>query len=402
MRSVRLFLAGLVLVAASSMLTSPVFALAPPVSVAVAPPVAAQKSEKELFTEAAQKAGLDAKRVQKYVDALDKRKDKYGVTNTQIDTALTELRKVLEATNPKGSPFSEAQRKVAVDTALHNIAMNMEIDQGYHPTCNVTTVEVYIASRHPDLYAKLIREVSLTQKYTCSDGKVANIPTAALLPGRDEKAYSLDKPNIDKRNHASQIVQLTMVNAMYELGHVSRSGKVLSDHRYVLGPPRTQPIPNGWIDLGDAVMIDGQGNHVYENGQVKTDPGFTVDDNVKASVLVLGYKMPYLQGPRQEVHTYPDGRVVTMPWQYDLPTKDRLLKLKKDGKLPLGVATLGGAHVQTIHDVVVDKSGKCWVLIDNQHGAALDGWITLEDLHRAQQERTFEIKPTRKPADVPE
>lgn len=404
MRPVRTLVLALALFCAGSSLSvSTVSAQAPSPNTPPAPAAQPQKqSEQDLFLAAAKKAGLDSKRVQGYIGALNKRKDKYGLKQDQIDTAFAELRQVLEAVNPQASPFTADQRKGLVETALHNIALTMEIDQGYHPTCNVTTVEVYIASKHPDLYAKLIRQVSLEQKYTCANGKTATPPLKALLPGRDEKAYNLDKPNIDKRNHASQVVQMTMVNATYELGYIKRNGRACSDYRYILGPVRTQPIANGWIDLGEAVLIDGSGNHVIENGEVKTDPGFTVDDNRQASELILGYKMPYLDGPSQEIHTYPDGSVVTMPWKYDLPTKDRLLQLKKDGKLPLGVATLGGAHVQTIHDVVVDKNGQCWVLIDNQHGASGDGWVTLEDLHRAQQERSFELKPTRKPADVPQ
>lgn len=358
-------------------------------------------SARDKFKEAAKKAGIKDTRVNDYLKALDGRAGKYGLTATQIDTALDNLRAVLEFTGA-GSPFDQATRVALVETALHNIAIPTEIDQGYHPTCNITTVEIFVASKHPDKYTDLIKQVALKGKYMTSEGKEVTPPTKAITPGRDEKAYDLDKPNNDKRNHSSQVFQMTVVNGMYESGKVERNGRKLTDVRYIMGPVRKQNIPNGWIDLGEDLLVDGSGNPITENGEAKSDPGFTVQDNVNASKLVLGYEMPYVDGPRQEVHTYPDGRVVRMPWKYDLPTKDRLLKAKKDGNLPMGVPTLGGAHVQTIHDVVVDKNGQVWVLIDNQHGASGDGWVTLEDLHRAQKENTFELKPTRKPDNRPE
>lgn len=374
-------------------------AAAPPASATTPAPA---KSARDLFLEAAKKAGLKESRVKEYLKSLDARASKYGVKQDQIDAALNNLRAILEDSGAK-SPFDEAQRKNLVETALHNIAVPTEIDQGYHPTCNITTVEVYVASKHPDKYTDLVKQVALQGKYMTAEGKEVTPPKKAIKPGRDEKAYDLDKPSNDKRNHSSQVFQMTVVNAMYELGKVERNGQKLTDHRYIMGPVRTKPIPNGWIDLGEDLMVDGNGNAVIDsNGEEKTDPGFTVQDNINASKLVIGYDMPYIDGPRQEIHTYPDGTVVRMPWKYDLPTKDRLLKAKKDGKLPMGVPTLGGAHVQTIHDVVVDKNGTCWVLIDNQHGDSGDGWVTLDDLHRAQKERDFDLKPTRKADDRPE
>ncbi len=369
---------------------------------AAAPPTSAPaKSASDLLLEAAKKAGLKESRVKEYLKALDARASKYRLKQAQIDAALNDLRAILEDSG-SNSPFDAAERSNLVETALHNIAKPTEIDQGYHPTCNITTVEVYVASKHPDKYAALIKQVALTGKYMTAEGKEVTPPKKAIKPGRDEKAYNLDKPSNDKRNHSSQVFQMTVVNAMYELGKVERNGRKLTDVRYIMGPVRTKTIPNGWIDLGEDLLVDGNGDAIMENGEEKSDPGFTVQDNINASKLVIGYEMPYIDGPRQEIHTYPDGSVVVMPWKYDLPTKDRLLQAKKDGKLPMGVPTLGGAHVQTIHDVVVDKQGTVWVLIDNQHGSSGDGWVTLEDLHRAQQERDFELKPTRKAEDRPE
>ena len=102
-------------------------------------------------------------------------------------------------------------------------------------------------------------------------------------------------------------------------------------------------------------------------------------------MMVLDYKMPYLDAPYM---------ITGQPWVYDLPTAQRLLKYKTDGKIPLGVHTMGGMHVQTIHDVVI-KNNVCWVLIDNQRGEKDDGWIKLETLHKTQKSMNYQFTPVK-------
>lgn len=115
-------------------------------------------------------------------------------------------------------------------------------------------------------------------------------------------------------------------------------------------------------------------------------PEFTQTEVLGSSKMMLGYDMPYVGAPV----SYDAGG----SWKFDLPQSDRLVKAKAEGKLPMGVPTLAGAHVQTIHDVTVDSKGTTWVLLDNQHGEKKDGWVTLRDLHRTQTEQNYECEPT--------
>ncbi|HMP50082.1 MAG TPA: hypothetical protein PKD05_00855, partial [Candidatus Melainabacteria bacterium] len=131
-------------------------------------------------------------------------------------------------------------------------------------------------------------------------------------------------------------------------------------------------------------LLDEHGKPVIgRDGKAVRSPNLIGDDILEASDMVLGYKMPYLDAPYQ---------ITGQPWVYDLPTASRLLKFKADGKLPLGVHTMGGIHVQTIHDVV-EKNGTCWVLIDNQRGEKEDGWITLDTLHKTQKSMNYQFTP---------
>lgn len=374
---------------------------------------------REDFMDALKASGLSEQRADKYLKAIDGNVKRYDLKPEQIAATLDNLRELL--TSPEKSPyFSAAERKTLAETALHNIANNMEIDQGSHPTCNVTTVEVYTAARHPDQYARLVKEVGLTGKWTTSEGRVANIPIEAVRPGEDEAKYNLEKPNSKLRNMASQVVEMTLINAMYEHGYknemefvkkpdgslVTENGKAIeklkedkTGTRYVLDKPEqkseTKIGANGQKEViswqtSEDKFRDASGKlHSAESG----GPGFTTFDNVQAGKLVFGYNMPYFEGPA----TPEGGRP-----EYDMATEERLLKIKAENKFPHGIATMGGIHVQTIHDVTRGKDGKLYILLDNQHGESTDGWTTIDEIAKTQVKSGYEIEPKIRRWDRPD
>lgn len=378
-------------------------------------PVSDLAASKQRVVDSASARAIDTQRVQTFLTQLDSTSKRYNTTEKQLVSALNGLSELLTST-AKSPLYNDKQIEMIFETALHNIACPMEIDQGYHPTCNVTTVEVFAAARHPEKYVSLIKEVALTGAFTANDGRVARPPKNALLPGNDEKTYDITQPNSDKRNIASQIVQMTLINGAYELGFVLKKKTVrkpdgstekvmapVTDLRYVLGPSRKKPIPNGWINLGEDLLVDSNGKGIInpQTKEMQDGPSFTQDEVVATSEMWLGVKMPYIATPYQETfHDTRTGQITKKPWVYDLPDSKRLLKAKADGVFPLGVPTIGGAHVQTIHDVIVDKRGVTWVLLDNQHGTERDGWVPLSDLHSTQKSQSIHLKPKYKPTDL--
>lgn len=395
-------------------------ATAPAATPAVAPTTtpAAERLEKarQALLESWKKRGLQTSRSEGYLKDLQSASKRYGTSDDQIAQALEDLTALLEA-GIKSPLYDGKQILQIVETALHNISRPMEIDQGYHPTCNVTTVEVYGAARSPEQYSRLLKEIVTSGKYTTADGSVVTPPKDALKPGADEKAYDLDKANNDKRNIASQIVQMTLINGAYELGLVKKQEKVRQkdgsyknemvaqkDTRYILGASRTKPIPNGYILLGEDLLVDKNNKAIIDpkTGDPVDGPGFTQAEVLESSKMFMGKEMPYIKNPYKTSTYDPTTGVTTeTPWVYDLPTKERLLQAKKDGQLPLGVPTIGGAHVQTIHDIHVDDKGECWILLDNQHGRERDGWVTLEELHETQQKNDVHLKPKYSPEKKP-
>lgn len=352
--------------------------------------LAAETARKNL-EQSAKDAGLNESRLKNRMDEFEARATTSGVTARQVADTYSSLNALLTST-ANGPHFDTATRQTLVELVLHNIARPTKIDQGAHPTCNVTTLEVYTAARHPDVYADLVKQVALTGEYVTARGETLHLPKAAIMPGDDEKTFDMDKPASNKRNHASQLIQMTFINGVYETGRyhsTNNAGKKVdcTGYRYVMGPP-----VKTWFRLPDGrsayttdedKLIDGKGNQIRDSrGKPSTSPIFIGDDVLAASDMVLGYKMPYLESPY---------KVENQPWVFDLPTKERLFKFKSDGKFPLGVPTMMGNHVQTIHDVVEEK-GTVWILIDNQHGEKEDGWITLDELHKTMKDANYKLK----------
>jgi len=353
---------------------------------------------RDRLTTSATQAGIDMKRFGGWMREFEERSVKEKLDPEKVVRAMDNLSDILQTNN---SPhFDEQQRKTIVETGMHNLARPLEIDQGSHPTCNVTSTEVYAAVKHPDQYARLLKEVTATGSWTGTDGKTATPPAAALKPGKDESSYDLDKPDSGKRNLASQVVQMTLINAMYETGKMNDTdaqGNVKvdrSDIRYILGPNRTQTmIQNGQritIDQGEDQLVQNGTQVKGKNGQPVDGPEMIQDKVIESCKMFFDEVSPHIENSGYSDHT---GR---REYFNDLPDKQRLLDMKAKGELPILTPTMGGMHAQTIHDVWEDpKTGQLWVLLDNQHGEPEvkgserrsgegdgDGWITLDTLHR--------------------
>lgn len=361
--------------------------------------------------ESATAAGIKTERFEGWVKDFEAAAVKNKVNPDKVVKTMNNLADIL-VSNDKSPLYDKAQLVSIVDTAMHNLGRPLEIDQGSHPTCNTTSVEVFAAVREPDQYSRLVKEVALTGKWKTFDGQVVTPPKEAVTPGKDEKAYSLDKPDSGLRNMASMVVQMTLINGTYETGFMNKTetdpntGKVtikedLSKRRYVMGPNRTETQwMNGQqvtVDMGEDILIGADKRTINaKNGKPVNGPEMVQDDVIDSAKLMFGYEPPHI---RCSGHADIPGR--GREYFNYLPTKKEMLEFKSSGKLPILTPTMGGAHAQTIHDVWEDtKTGKLWVLLDNQHGEPEvkgekrngrvtsvsgegdgDGWITLDALH---------------------
>ncbi|MCA9815291.1 MAG: hypothetical protein H6677_15310 [Candidatus Obscuribacterales bacterium] len=338
-------------------------------------------------------AGLSSDRFKGWMKEFEDRATRNKIDQEKVVRTFNNLSDLLSAPS-QGGPYDLDQRKVIADCAMHNLARPMEIDQGAHPTCNVTSVEVYAAVRHPDAYTSLLRDVSTTGSWTALTGKVGHPPAESMAPGKDELSYDLDRPDSGKRNLASQAFQMTLINTMYETGEMNTDKEDRSAIRYVLQPSQTITKREGnaviTMETGEDTLVR-DGNTLKNAKGQKIDGPEMVQDNVLRSCEILFGETP----PHIENASYADinGR---RHYESDLISKERLLELKDKNQFPVLTPTMGGMHAQTIHDVWEDKrNGDLWVLLDNQHGEPEvkgndrksgegdgDGWIKLDALHR--------------------
>lgn len=368
-----------------------------------------QEAKEDLLS-AARAQNMNTERLDRFVGDLEKNATKWGVKEESLVKSLDNIRALLD--EKLESPlYSRKELNQLAETALHNIGNPMQIDQGAHPTCNITTVEIYTATKHPDVYTQLVRDVASKGSWTTAEGEKCTPPKEALRPGDDEKAYDIDKPSNKVRNISSQLVQMSLINAMYATGRMDQETAVNGvkqvesrrDWNYIMVPSQKvtgQELYNGQMvqvtrTIGEDRLRNGKGQFV---GKEDSGPNLTVEDNIEASKMLLKSAMPYVAGPY---------RLGNDPWVYDLPDAQRLNKAKQDGMLPMGVPTIGGAHVQTIHDIAKNSAGETVVLLDNQHGERMDGWVTIPQLHQTIKEK-IELKPSINrfgkpfPADVQE
>jgi hypothetical protein len=424
-------------------------------------------ARKELF-DTARASGIDITKVDEYSKALEARAAEYRLKPEQIARTYENVSALFAAKTNATFTAAETNR-LGLET-LFNVAYNKAINQSSHSTCNVTTVEVYAASKEPEKYSDLVKQVALTGEWR-SAGGVVHPPAESLKKGRDELAFNLNSPFEDNRNFTSLIVQNTLINGVYELGKYQDRGPdgkpVTVKRKFLMGPaeqdleedPQTGMIKR--VQREDR-LVDEAGKPVMETegplaGKVKKrDPGFREMEIQAAAMLLMGHAMPFLRGPWRYSTDVQSDRASNVPtaeaimaqrargpisielkteqgkvlqtiqdaivkdgkcfvkvqdefakentgwadlselqtagprraWRVDLPMADELLRAKERGIFPIGVHTLRGAHVQTIHDVKMHE-GNCWVLIDNQHGRDKDGWITLQELHSTEMYQQF-------------
>ena len=280
----------------------------------------------------AEQAGMNAQRLAGLMDAFEKRcqdGDAQGMKvpdATQIVKTYDNLSKLLQGSESGRNVMDNRDRATICEQALHNIAYPRRIDQGGNPTCNITTGEIYIASRRPEHYTDLCRQIAISGEYTGTSGQTYRMPSQGMRPGREEASFNIDTATQGGgRNWASKLIQIAGINT-----------------------------DNSW-----------RGNYTGGN------PHFGVPDITKATKELCGDDMPYIghNGWGFMRHV----------------TEDELMRLKETGNFPAGVVTLGSAHVQTIHDVRRGANGQLEVLFDDQHGESNDrGWCSLSDVHSRQ------------------
>lgn len=287
---------------------------------------------------------------------------------------------LVEAGDNPYVPLSKAERAHIAEQLISQAADPSTISQGYHSTCNVTTVEVRTYMRHPAEAAALVVSVAMTGGYTTKDGTRIVLDKDSLTPHDSAK---LPQPLDGQRSLASQLFEVTAVNIAYAKSnpniHYVQTEPVAGST-----PPDTgerlmdysESPPKEWA-IGSVSRFFGTAEAPYRQ------PGLTADKIVQASDAIIG--------PQKEkwcvVHqNRPGEKTANVTSEQEL--KFLLQGAKAKGTFPITIVVhtmnepfytdsgagqaggSGGWHVVNIMDYQPGAWDK--VLVDNQWSSDAD------------------------------
>lgn len=192
-----------------------------------------------------------------------------GLSKSEVLGVYSNVSRLLEA---KGNqPLTRENRVVLAEQVLDQAAHPMSIDQGYHMTCNVTTIECRTYAKYPSSAAKLVTDVALTGVFETRNPRDNDVrlDRESLRPDREAQ---LNPPRDGSRSYASQIFQLTAANIAWQRRSFDPNGNTVArgDLKYV------QVSPINREDTGERVRnANGETIRIKdEDGKVSkiTDP----------------------------------------------------------------------------------------------------------------------------------
>lgn len=110
--------------------------------------------------------------------AFEKRAGEQGLSKEEIAKTYDHISQILEA---KGdTPLTARDRTRVSDQVLHQAAHPEEVRQGFHNTCNVSTVEHRMYTKNPSGAARVVSEAARTGQVTTADGRSVKLPESSL------------------------------------------------------------------------------------------------------------------------------------------------------------------------------------------------------------------------------
>jgi YD repeat-containing protein len=181
------------------------------------------------------KDSAETKRFESEMAAFEKRAKETGLSDKEVANTYRELSRLL--VTPGDQPVTQSDKTRLAMHAITHFADPTSTDQGWHNTCNVTTVESILASTQPAAMARLLADVGTTGKFRTKDGTEIKLDPKSLQPDKEaDSRYPVDW----NRSYASQVFQLTAANIHWQrqtnLPDGSYAGKGNIQYTQVTGP----------------------------------------------------------------------------------------------------------------------------------------------------------------------
>lgn len=178
------------------------------------------------------------------------------LSDQDVAGTFRQVGRLLQAQDNPKITLNASDRLAIAEQVMHQAASPYVIYQGQHNTCNVADIEVAMYSRMPSEAAKLVTDVATTGKYTTAEGKASVLIDPGQIKPLDREAKD-HLPLAGERSHASQIFQLTAVNAYF----------AANEYTYTDARGKDRTVPPGSIKYGQIPEKDKL-PVVIRNGQI--------------------------------------------------------------------------------------------------------------------------------------
>lgn len=155
----------------------------------------------------------NASEKQQVIDAMHRFEKLHGNDPKEMKAFYEQVSRLLDKGPMLGSTEVPQERRVVLAEQVILQAANPDlIRQGDHNTCNVSTIEYRLYSRHPSAAAKMVADLARDGKWETGNTKVNLLwHKDSFLPEPNTTSLKLG----DDRSFASQIFQIGAVNAHY-------------------------------------------------------------------------------------------------------------------------------------------------------------------------------------------
>lgn len=301
----------------------------------------------------------------KDMEAFEKRAKESNMAPSEVTETYKQMNRLLEA--DKGAVGAH-ERQLAAESFMHHAADPTNIDQGYHNTCNVTTIAERTMTRHPSKVAEMVATSAIDGKWIAPDGKEIKLKPESLQPGREEGTFPPARDG--DRSYATQLMNTAMVNDALQ-----------------------RRMPPEYYSSGRPTATNRTGETVtYEDGSPKGDGayhGIHLVDMTKVEKRLTGESNFAISS--KTIHEQEDVARVGSTEEL----KGQLQAMKDAGKLPAVIqvdvndpifggtgdpATKGKWHVVSVtgYDAATGK-----VTISNQWGQANDITADVNNVYRS-------------------
>lgn len=314
------------------------------------------------------KSSMDKSNFQHDMDDFQMRARERKLPEQEIDATYKQVNRLLQ----EGSAaVPEEHRQLAAKTLMRQLAAPTITDQGYHNTCNVTTLAERTLTRQPAKAAEIVATTAISGSWTASDGKLIKINPQDLVPGAEEKYPH--RGSDGSRSYATQLLNLAMVNDSLQ--------RKMPPQYYGLGSPSATNKTGETVTYADGSAAGDGGYH-----------GITLTEIAGIGKRLTG-ETDYIIASNEF-----DSSSGFVPVATKEELGDTLKRMKAEDRLPAivmvdsndrlfsgsGLAANDGKwHVVSVTDY--DES-KRQAAISNQWGASFDIRANVDDLYRSTRD----------------